>query len=167
MKIWIGGKLGVRDWIDVVLAVNSLTIMGATLPLPDILAGSELAEANQVGAAITLMVKLTGTLIEDKLQELIIAGKVVSPYIGITCTLAEEVDPIDGSLLAGSDNLRITGIRLSFWPWVPTCTLGTSHALGIHQIDISQAEEREIGIHTCISCIGCCGSIILQVAPLL
>ena len=47
MKIWIGGKLGVRDWIDVVLAVNSLTIMCATLPLPDILAGSELAETNQ------------------------------------------------------------------------------------------------------------------------
>ena len=58
MKIWIGGKLGVRDWIDVVLAVNSLTIMGATLPLPDILAGGKLAEANQVGAAIALMIKL-------------------------------------------------------------------------------------------------------------
>lgn len=27
MKIWIGGKLGVRDWIDVVLAVNSLSIV--------------------------------------------------------------------------------------------------------------------------------------------
>lgn len=42
MKIWICGKLGVRDWIDVVLAVNSLSIVGATLPLPDILAGSKL-----------------------------------------------------------------------------------------------------------------------------
>lgn len=165
MKIWIGGKLGVRDWIDVVLAVNSLSIVGATLPLPDILAGSELAEANQVGAAIALMIKFTGTLIENELKELIIVGKIVSPYIGITCTLAEEVDPIDGSLLAGSDDLRIGSIRLSFWSWVPTSTLGTGHALGIHQIDISQTEEREIGIHTCISCIGCSGSIILQVTP--
>ena len=43
----------------------------------------------------------------------------------------------------------------------------TNHALGIHQIDISQTEEREIGIHTCISCIGCSGSIILQVTPFL
>ena len=43
----------------------------------------------------------------------------------------------------------------------------TNHALGIHQIDISQTEEREIGIHTCISCIGCSSTIILQVAPLL
>ena len=108
MKIWIGGKLGVRDWIDVVLAVNSLSIVGATLPLPDILAGSELAEANQVGAAIALMIKFTGTLIENELEELIIVGKVVSPYIGITCTLAEEIDPIDGSLLAGSDCLLYT-----------------------------------------------------------
>ena len=113
MKIWIGGKLGVRDWIDVVLAVNSLTIMGATLPLPDILAGGELAVTNQVGAAITLMIKLTGTLIENELEELIVIGKVVSPYISITCTLAEEIDPIDGSLLAGSDDLRISGISLS------------------------------------------------------
>ena len=68
MKIWIGGKLGVRDWIDVVLAVNSLSIVGATLPLPDVLAGGKLAEANQVGAAITLMIKFTGTLIEDELD---------------------------------------------------------------------------------------------------
>ena len=47
MKIWICGKLGVRDWIDVVLAVNSLSIVGTTLPLPDILASGKLAEANQ------------------------------------------------------------------------------------------------------------------------
>ena len=33
MKIWIGGKLGVRDWIDVVLAVNSLSVVDTTLPL--------------------------------------------------------------------------------------------------------------------------------------
>ena len=76
MKIWIGGKLGVRDWIDVVLAVNSLTIMCATLPLPNILAGSELAEANQVGAAITLMIKFTGTLIENELEEGIVISKI-------------------------------------------------------------------------------------------
>ena len=76
MKIWIGGKLGVRDWIDVVLAVNSLSIVGATLPLPDILAGSELAVTNQVGAAIALMIKFTGTLIEDELEEGIVIGKV-------------------------------------------------------------------------------------------
>ena len=111
--------------------------------------------------------EFTGTLIENELKELIIVGKIVSPYIGITCTLAEEVDPIDGSLLAGSDDLRIGSIRLSFWPWVPTSTLGTGHALGIHQIDISQTEEREIGFYTCISSIRCSGFIILQVAPLL
>ena len=76
MKIWIGGKLGVRDWIDVVLAVNSLSIVGATLPLPDILAGSKLAETNQVGTAITFMIKLTGTLIEDELEEGIVISKI-------------------------------------------------------------------------------------------
>ena len=66
MKIWICGKLGVRNWIDVVLAVNSLSIVGATLPLPDVLVGCELTIANQVGTAITFMIKLTGTLIEDQ-----------------------------------------------------------------------------------------------------
>ena len=76
MKIWIGGKLGVRDWIDVVLAVNSLSIVGATLPLPDILAGSEFAEANQVGAAIALMIKLTSSLIENELEEGIVISKI-------------------------------------------------------------------------------------------
>ena len=63
MKIWICGKLGVRDWIDVVLAVNSLSIVDTTLPLPDVLISSKLTIANQVGAAITLMIKFTGTLI--------------------------------------------------------------------------------------------------------
>lgn len=76
MKIWIGGKLGVRDWIDVVLAINSLSIVGATLPLPDILAGSEFAEANQVGAAIALMIKLTSSLIENELEEGIVISKI-------------------------------------------------------------------------------------------
>ena len=76
MKIWIGGKLGVRDWIDVVLAVNSLSIVGATLPLPDVLVGCELTIANQVGTAITFMIKLTGTLIEDELKEGIVISKV-------------------------------------------------------------------------------------------
>ncbi len=45
MKIWIGGKLGVRDWIDVVLAIHSLSIVGTTLPLPDILIGCELTDS--------------------------------------------------------------------------------------------------------------------------
>ena len=76
MKIWIGGKLVVRDWIDVVLAIHCLSIVGATLPLPDILAGSELAVTNQVGAAIALMIKLTGTLIEDELEEGIVISKI-------------------------------------------------------------------------------------------
>ena len=48
MKIWICGKLGVRDWIDVILAIHCLTIVSATLPLPDIFVGRELSEANQV-----------------------------------------------------------------------------------------------------------------------
>ena len=89
MKIWIGGKLGVRDRINVVLAIHCLTIVDTTLPLPDVLAGSELAETNQVGAAITLMVKLTGTLIEDELEEGIIVGKVVFPNIGCAGTLTD------------------------------------------------------------------------------
>ena len=113
------------------------------------------------------MIKFTGTLIENELEELIIVGKVVGPYIGITSTLAEEIDPIDGSLLAGSDDLRIGGVSLSFWPWIPTCTLGTGYALGIHQIDISQTEERVIGFYTIISSIGCSCSIVLQVTPFL
>ena len=81
MKIWIGGKLGVRDWIDVILAIHSLTIVGSTLPLPDILIGSELVITNQVGAAITLVIKLTGTLIEDELQEGIIGSEAATPNI--------------------------------------------------------------------------------------
>ena len=76
MKIWISGKLGVRDWIDVVLAINCLSIVGTTLPLPDVLIGCELTIANQVGTAITFVIKLTGTLIEDELEEGIIISKI-------------------------------------------------------------------------------------------
>ena len=67
MKIWIGGKLGVRDWIDVVLAIHCLSVVSSTLPLPDILVGREFSEANQVGTAIALMIELTSTLIENEL----------------------------------------------------------------------------------------------------
>ena len=50
--------------------------MGATLPLPDILAGSKLAETNQVSTTITLVIEFTGTLIEDELEEGIVISKV-------------------------------------------------------------------------------------------
>ena len=76
MKIWIGGKLGVRDWIDVILAINSLSIVGATLPLPDVLIGCELTIANQVGTATTFMIKLTSSLIENELEEGIVISKI-------------------------------------------------------------------------------------------
>ena len=76
MKIWIGGKLGVRDWIDVVLAIHCLSVVDTTLPLPDVLVGCELTIANQVGTAITFMIKLTGTLIEDELEEGIVISKI-------------------------------------------------------------------------------------------
>ena len=76
MKIWIGGKLGVRDWIDVVLAIHCLSVVDTTLPLPDVLIGCKLTIANQVGTAITFMIKLTGTLIEDELEEGIVISKV-------------------------------------------------------------------------------------------
>lgn len=76
MKIWIGGKLGVRDWIDVVLAIHCLSVVSSTLPLPDVLVGCELTIANQVGTAITFMIELTGTLIEDELEEGIVISKV-------------------------------------------------------------------------------------------
>ena len=82
MKIWICGKLGVRDWIDVILAIHCLTIVSATLPLPDILVGGKLTKANQIGAAIALMIELTSTLIENELEEVIIIGKVVSRCMG-------------------------------------------------------------------------------------
>ena len=75
MKIWIGGKLGVRDWIDVVLAIHCLSVVGTTLPLPDILIGSKLVVANQVGATIALVIKFTGTLIENELEEVIVRSK--------------------------------------------------------------------------------------------
>ena len=81
MKIWIGGKLGVRDWIDVVLAIHCLSVVDTTLPLPDVLISSKLTIANQVGTAITFMIKLTGTLIKDELKEGIVISKVACPYI--------------------------------------------------------------------------------------
>ena len=88
MEIGIGSKLGVGDGIIVVLAVNGLTVMDDTLPLPDILAGGELAETDEVGTTVALMVKLARTLVEDKLEEGIVVGKVVGPHVGGTGTLA-------------------------------------------------------------------------------
>ena len=67
MKIGVGSKLGVRYRIDVVLAIYSLTVVAATLPLPYVLVGSELAETNQVGAAVALMIQLAGTFVEYEL----------------------------------------------------------------------------------------------------
>ena len=165
MKIWIGGKLGVRDWIDVILAIHSLTIVGSTLPLPDILIGSELVITNQVGAAITLVIKLTGTLIEDELQEGIIGSEAATPNICCASTLTKEVDPIDGALLARSNHVRIASIGSTI-PWVSVVGQA-SHTLGIHQINIRETEEWEVGIHAIIAGIGCGRAIILQVAPFL
>ena len=93
MKIWICGKLGVRNWIDVVLAIHCLSVVDTTLPLPDVLISSKLTIANQVSTAITFMIEFTGTLIEDELEELIIVGKVACPYIRSMRALTKLVDP--------------------------------------------------------------------------
>ena len=139
--------------------------MGATLPLPDVLISSKLTIANQVGTAITFMIEFTGTLIENELEELIIVGKVACPYIRSIRAFTKLVNPIDSTLLAGSNHGWICSITTTS-PVIPVTT-STNHALGIHQIDICQTEEREIGFYTCISSIRCSGFIILQVAPLL
>ena len=140
--------------------------MSSTLPLPDVLISCELTIANQVGTAITFMIEFTGTLIEDELKEGIVISKVACPYIRSMRALTKLVDPIDSTLLAGSNHVRICSITTTS-PVIPVI-MQTNHALGIHQIDISQTEEREIGFYTCISSIRCCRStIILQVAPFL
>ena len=135
--------------------------MGATLPLPDILAGSELAVTNQVGTAIALMIELTSTLIENELEEVGITSEVVFPNISCACTLSYLINIIDSTFLAGCCLCIRTTI-----PVVPILTK-TSHALGIHQVNISKTEEREVCLHTIIACIGCLGAIILQVRPFL
>lgn len=130
MKIWICGKFGIWNWIDVVLTIDSLSVVRATLPLPDIFVGRELSEANQVGTAIALMVEFTSSLIEDELEESIIIGKVTAPYIRCSGTLSDEIDPVDGSLLARGDDRRGAGIRATI-PIIPAGSLDTSHTLGI------------------------------------
>ena len=76
MKIWISGKFGIWNWVDIVLAIDSLTIVRATLPLPDIFVGCELSEANQIGTAIALVVEFTSSFIEDELEEGIVISKI-------------------------------------------------------------------------------------------
>ena len=108
MKIGVGSKLGVRYRIDVVLAIYSLTVVAATLPLPYVLARSELAEANQVGAAVALMIQLAGTLVENKLQHSVVVVEVVSPYIRIASTLTQLVYPVPPAQLSQSPPVRTT-----------------------------------------------------------
>ena len=166
MKIWICGKFGIWNWIDVVLTIDSLSVVRATLPLPDIFVGRELSEANQVGTAIALMVEFTSSLIEDELEESIIIGKVTAPYIRCSGTLSDEIDPVDGSLLARGDDRRVAGIRATI-PIIPAGSLDTSHTLCILQIDFRQAEEWIVGLGTIIGCIGSICAIVLFIGPLL
>ena len=100
MKIRIGGKLCVRNRIDVVFAVHSLSVVSAALPLPYIIFGGELTEAYQVRTAVALMIEFTGTLIDDELEERFICRIAACPYVCYTGTLTHEVDPVDGTLLA-------------------------------------------------------------------
>ena len=111
------------------------------------------------------MIEFTGTLIENELEELIIISKVACPYIRSIRAFTKLVNPIDSALLAGSNHGWICSITTTS-PVIPVI-MQTNHALGIHQIDISQTEERKIGFYTCIGSIRCCSTIILQVAPLL
>ena len=110
------------------------------------------------------MIELTSTLIENELEEVGIASKVIFPNIMLSITistLSYLINIIDSTFLAGC----CLSIRTSI-PVVPILTK-TSHALSIHQVNICKTEEREVCLHTIIACIGCPGAIILQVRPFL
>ena len=113
------------------------------------------------------MVKLAGTLVEDKLEEGIVVGKVVGPHVGGTGTLAQEINPVDGSLLTRSNHSGVAGVAHAIGPWVPAGSAGAGDTLGIHQIDIGEAEERIVGLSAGIDSVGGGGAVVLEIAPLL
>ena len=80
-QVGVGGELILRNGEQLVLVVHIGThvrayhTIGAALPVPSVALG-EFIESNQVGTAITFMIELTGTLIEDELEEGIVISKV-------------------------------------------------------------------------------------------
>ena len=145
LQVRISRKVGRRDRIIVVLVVYSHAVFCTAFPLPYIRSGGELAETDEVCATIAFHVKLACTLIDDELLgELALFD--VATFVAIG-TFTKIVDVLNGLLTAAT-------------------VASTHYSFGIHEVHISQSEERKIGRCTIRSGVGCNLAVVLQVAPL-
>ena len=90
-EVGVCREFGHGDRINVVAAVYGASVDDSAFPLPDIRGCGEAVVANEVGAAVQLVVKFAGTFVEEELEvELSVAYLAGVVAVGACADFVEE-----------------------------------------------------------------------------